>query len=331
MSAFGQPAPAPAAPAAPTNTPAAPAQAAGGTAPAPGADPFGFAGLVQNTPEHLRPMLETHLQTIAPQFSQFEPLLPMMERLGPLLTPDESGHDTLEGLIELYSMFGDESKLDQLAEWWDQVGEEFNLFGEEEPSPGAAATPATPAAAAPAAGEVDLSGVDPAIASVIQSLQQQVQDQAAQVAELTNGLQSSAQEQAANTAAENIRTELVTGMKAAGIKGHEDLKSEESTDILRMAMGFGEDPQAIPKAVARYAQLTGARPPAPGIDPQLDGVAALQAALNGGGIATSQGGGGGHGAALGPGNAAHEPEPVRGWDDARAIALQRLRADQAMG
>lgn len=295
MAALGQPAAAPAA--APASDPTQTAPAPPAETPAPGAP----AASPQATPAAPDAAAD-------PVMAQLQPMLPA---LTPLLQPDDQGATPLEGLVNLYELFSDENRIDDLAQWWDEVGEQFGFFGDDEDGEGGAAAPD-----GEAEGEVDLSDLDPAVARVIQSLQ-------AKVEQLEGGLTSQQQEQQASAEGERIRTELVTAMKGAGIDGHEDIRSEQSTDILRMALGYGNDPEAIKKSVERYAQLTGARAPVPepGVDPQLGGVAALQAALGG----ASGGRAAGPGPSLGRGNPEVEPEAVTSWNDARTLAMQRMR------
>lgn len=322
MTAFGQGGVAPPA------APGAPAPAPGTPAPAPAAqqqDRFGFAAHVAGAPEHLRPMLQTAFDQIGPQlnqqFDRFAPLEPHIDTLMPLLQPDPSGSTPLEGLSSLYELFNEQSQTDEpveaLLDWWEQVGETFGYFDDEDGgAPGTA-----PGAAAPAADGIDLNAIeDPGMRAVVQALTQQNEALQAKLGEFENTLTSQSQQQQLNTRAEQIGNDIKSRMKNAGIEGHDNLKSDNAVKIMRIAAGYGEDPQAIEKAVADYLQISGRAPAAP-VDPALDGAAALQAALGGGGGPTPT-----PGPALGRGNADAEPEPVSGWDGARKLALQRLTA-----
>lgn len=316
MAAFNQP------PATPAATSPAPAPAAA-VPPAAPQQPLSQPGNEQTLAHQLAALNAQTPPAAAPATDPvIAALQPMLPQLAPLLEADDQGNTPLAGLIGLYGLFTDESRVDDLAEWWDSIGEEFGFF-EDEPGQGAAAGAA--AAQTPAApGQPDLSQLDPAVAAVIQGLQAQVQ-------ELSTGLQEQTTQQKVQAQTEKVRGDLSTAMQTAGVPNHDNIKSEEATDILRMALSYGEDPEAIQKATARYAQITGARAPAAaeGADPQLGGVAALQAALNGGVVPQQPSRAAAPASALGRGNADTEPEPVKSWEDARALALQRLREANA--
>lgn len=322
--------------AAPTAAPGAPAPGPGG-APAPAAatpaqDRFGFGAHVAQAPEHLRPMLQTAFDQLAPQLTQqldrFAPLEPHLERITPLLQPDANGGTPLEGLASLYELFTDPNRSDDLADWWDAVGDEFGFF-EEDGAPAGAPAPGQPAGAAAAPGEIDLNAIeDPGMRAVVQALQQSNQQLQARLGEFETNLQATTQQTQLNATAQRLADDLKTRMQAAGIEGHDNLSSPNAVDVMRIAASYGEDPQAIEKAVADYARISGRTPSAP-VNPALDGAAALQAALGGGNVA--QAARPAPGPALGRGNASQEPEPVTGWAEARELALQRLREAEAAG
>lgn len=324
MAALGQGGTAPPPAGAPAPAPATPAPAA-----APGQDRFGFGTHVAQAPEHLRPMLQTAFDQISPQLTQqlerFAPVEPHLERLGPLLQPDDTGATPLEGLATLYELFTDPEKADDLADWWEAVGDELGFFDDDEPGGAGGGTDPAGAAAAP----VDLNAIeDPAMRAVVAQLMQNNEQLTAQLGEFKDSLQQSSQQQQINSTAERLANDLKTRMKTAGIEGHEDLNSPNAIDIMRIATSYGEDPQAIEKATADFARLTGRTPAAP-VNPALDGAAALQAALNGG-IAPAPARPA-PGPSLGRGNADTEPEAVKGWDQARELALQRLRESETAG
>lgn len=315
---------------------AAPPPADGGPAAAPGtapggapaaqqpADPFGFSQHVNGAPEHLRPMLQTAFDQISPQLNQrleqFAPVEPHLQRLAPLLQSDGQEPAPIEGLLSLYELFDQQATsnepVDALLDWWEDVGEQFGYFDPDDGDQGDGEQAATD-------GAPDLNAIeDPGLRAVVGQLVEQNQQLTAQLGEFREGLQQTQQQTEMQQRAEQIRTDLQTRMRSAGIEGHDDLNSPNALDIMRLAVSYGEDPQAIEKAVGDYARMTGRTPAAPA-NPSLDGASALQAALSGSGITPSSGQTG-PGPSLGRGNADTEPGPVRGWDEARSLAMQRL-------
>lgn len=311
--------------------PGAPAPA--GTAPAPAPtpnqqqqpgneDPWGFSQHVANAPEHLRESLQAILNNgIAPQLQErmapFEQLQPRMERIAPLLEADEHGNTTLDGLLTIFDLFNDPDRVEDFQDWWESVGDEFEFFDDGDRSPGQGQGEG----AAGAPDGVDLSALDPAAQAIVQQLQETVQGLEARLGEFETTNENTQREQAVSDAAAEIRTELTTLMQQHRIDGHDNLESPQAQDILRLAQSYGPDPKAIEKATNDYLRITG------GAQSQtlqnqgqpVSGVDALRAALAGGGQAPPRA----PGPALGAGGPANEPEAVRGFDDAKAIAMDR--------
>lgn len=335
MSAIGQGAPggaggAPAPGAAP---------AAGGTAPAAGAaptnDPWGFAAAVASAPEALRGPLQTEFDRLAPTLTErmerYSPLDPYLDRLSPLLEPAQEGEDGtfLDGMIALFDLFNDESRADDLADWWEAIGDEFELWGDDdEPGQGQGA------AAAP--GQPDLSGLDPAVRALVEGMQQTITGLEARLGEFETTSQTESQQRAVNDEAARIRNELTTLIGQhkidpnwpAGQEGGELLQSPAALDILRLARGYGADPEALQKGVGDYMRMTGQAQtdqlhqlgePTTGID-------ALRASLLNGGAPPSTGGGGGPSHALDRGGDSNRIESVKSFDDAKRIAMERMQA-----
>lgn len=284
------------------------------------ADPWGFAQHVAGAPEHLRAPLQTALDAIAPtleqRFAPYQPLEQRMEQLTPLLEADEQGNTTLDGLLSLFELFNDPNRVDDFANWWEAIGDQFEFFGDDENEGGAGGA---------AAAQDELGELDPAVRAHIERLE-------ARLGEFETRSQQTQEQQtreaAIADAAQAIRTELTTAMQAAGIDGHDNLQSPNAVDILRLVGSYGNDPKAVEKAVADFARMTG-RAQASQLEEQgqpLNGVEALRAALAGGGgsPAASRA----PGPSLGRGGDAHEPEAVRSFDDAKKLALQRFTADQ---
>lgn len=321
------PAPAPGAGAPPPG--GAPPPAAGGT-PAPQNDPFGFAQHIAQAPEHLRQPLQTALDAVAPQLTQrlstYQPLDPFMEQLSPLLQPvndqgqpDPNGQPQIAGLLSLYGLLteGTPEAEQALEQWWESVGQEFGFLDPDDDEPGGQGAAAAPDAGAAA----DLSALDPGAQAVVQQLMEQNQRLEARLGEFETRQQTTEQQNAVNAAAEAIRTELTTLMQQNGIDGADNLNSPNAQDILRLAGGYGSDPQAIPKAVEDWKRMTGTAATQQVTDAgqQLSGVDALRNALMTGQQEPQVG----H--ALGRGQQSSSPEPVRSFDQARDLAMQRMR------
>lgn len=305
----------------------APAAAPGtqpGAAPNTDNDPFGFAAATANAPEHLRELLQTEFDRVAPSLTErlnrYQPVEPFLERLSPLLerVADEQGQPTdqtiLDGLLDFYAMTGDEERADQFADWWERVGEAYGFFPDEGEGEGGEG-----AAAAPEGSE------DPRDAKIAQL--------EARLTEFETRSQQSeqqqAQQQAVNEAAQQISTELTSLMRAAQIDGHDDqnpLQTPAAKRILALAMQYGEDEQAIPKAVAEYLEIQGGSQAdlirSSGQD--VSTLEALQAALSGGGAAPA-GGQPAPGPTLGRGAVSHQPDTIRDWGSATEIARERMR------
>lgn len=295
------------APAPATGTPGA------GAAPSTDNDPFGFAAAVASAPEHLRPMLQTEFDRIAPNLTErlgrYQPVEPFLERLSPLVQPGEDGASTLDGLLEFYAMTGDENRTEEFNDWWEKVGETYGFFGDDGEDAGD-----------DDGGSNDGEPQDPRDAQISQ-LQQEIEA-------LRSEFTANREQDSVNTAAQQISSELTDLMRAAKIDGHDaenPLQSEAAQDILAIAYRFGEDPDGIKKAVARYLQINGQGQAdlmrSAGQD--VSGLEALQGLLGGGQPSRTSPT---PGPALGRGNADHEPEPVRGWGNARELALERFRA-----
>lgn len=346
MSAIGQPGGGGAPAAAPGAS--APNAPAGGTLPAGSAqttnpnDPWGFEGAVANAPEHLRQPMQAEFARVAQQLNErmgrYQPVEPFLDQLGPLLVPmneqgqqDPNGSTVLEGLLSLYELFADQNRVEDLNDWWEGIGDEFGFFDDDDDGAGGGNGQPQRAAATPANNEPDLSALDPAAQAIVQQLMQQNQRLEARLGEFESNLTNTQQQQLVNQEADRIRTELQTLMQNHGIEGHDDLQSPASRDILRIAGGYGRDPEAISKAVADYARING-RPtppnPAPGQQHGQGGVEALRAMLAGGGNAPAAQR---TGQALGPGADAHEPELVKGFDQAKELAMQRFQQPGAIG
>lgn len=299
----------------------APAPGAPGTGQPQNTDPFGLGSALQNAPEHLRPMLQTEFDRLTPMLQQqiapFEPLQPYMDRLSPLLQTQGDQPPVLDGLLELYAMTQDETRVEDLADWWQTVGQEFGFFdGEDEPGgepPGGEPTgpldPANP-----------LSGVVEELRNTVQQLTQRLDGQE----------QQQTQQQALQQEQQRLNQELVTNLRAVGLLQPEeqlDVNAQHVQDVLALAIRYGGDPQAVPKAVADYMRMTGqGQRELLGQPSDANGVEALRAALEAGGGGGNGDGLGGPQPALGRGEANAEPEPVGTWASARQGALSRLRA-----
>jgi hypothetical protein len=292
-----------------------------GAAPNTDNDPFGFAQAVASAPEHLRDMLQTEFNRVTPTLTErlgkYQPVEERWDRLSPLLEAGEDGSTVLDGLLEFYSMTGDENRLEDFNDWWDKVGETYGFFGDEEgdgEGDGAGAGAGGEGAAAASGDE------DPRDARIAQL--------EARLGEFETRSQQAAQQQKVDQAAQQISTELTTLMTKLGIDGHDaenPLQSDAAQDILAIAMRYGEDPQAIPKAVDRFLRISGRGQTelVNNAGQDVSGLEALQGLLNGGtGGAPSQPA---PGPALGRGNADHKPPPVKGWDEATALARERMR------
>jgi hypothetical protein len=331
VSAIGQgggaPAPGAAAPAPGTGQPAPQQQTQGGQPDA--NDPWGFSQHVANAPEEIRPSLQAILDGLAPSLQEriapYENLESRMERIAPLLEePDENGNTTLDGLITLFDLFNDPEREGEFEEWWASVGQEFGFLDEEgEPVGGQGDGTAAP-------GELDLSGLDPAAQQIVQALQQTVEGLEARLGEFESTNETTQREQAVQQAADQIRTELTTLMQQHSIDGAGDLQSPAAQDILRIAGSYGSDPKAVEKATADYLRITGGAQSShlQQNGQQLSGVDALRNALAGGGNAPGLRA---PGPALGAGGQSGEPEPVRGFEDAKQLAMQRYMAAHGGG
>lgn len=291
-------------------------------------DPFGFGSALQNAPEHLRPMLQTEFDRLTPELqarvAPYEPLQPYMDRLSPLLQTEGDQPAVLDGLLELYAMTQDEGRTEDLADWWSQVGQEFGFFDDEN-----SGTPGDNPAGDDAAGG---AGLDPA--NPLSPIVQQLQEQLGQLTQRLDGQeQAQTQAQQVAQAQEQINQDLMKNLRAVGLMTPDeqlDLKSQTVQDVLALAIRYGGDEQAVPKAVADFVRLSGKGQAGQlgGDVADTSGVEALRAALE-----ASGGGGGGDGLggpqpALGRGDASAEPAPVMSWGDARQGAISRLRAGQ---
>lgn len=303
------------------------AGAAGGTAPgspAAGAtppgneDPFGFNAHLEGADPTVRPYLERVFGELGPQLTermgqvpeQFQPLAPFMDRITPLLeTPDGAEAPVIAGLLDFYEMTGDEARLDEFADWFDRVGEEYGFFDDEGGDP-VVGDPGDPA------------GGDPQ--------QQRIDQLEADLAAIRGELQQGQQQTAVQQQQQTFQTQLSTLMEQNGItdQGPDGTElgdeAKPSTIILRLASSYvdaGETTNAIDMAVRDYMTITGqargqlvgaaGEATTPATDPLLD---------------VAHTGGRRAGASLGSGSPDTEPEAVHSWQDARRIALSRLQA-----
>ena len=274
-------------------------------------------------------MLQTEFDRITPTLTQhrerYAGVEPFMDRLSPLLEADEHGGTALGGLLEFYGLTAErgqgeteeayEARQERFAEWWDQVGDAFGFFGDDD-------EPGGEAAAAAAA-----TSDDPRDA--------QIAALEARLEEFETRSQQRDEQTAIDTETQRISTELTNLMRQAKITGHDaenPLETEAASDILTLALKYGNDPQAVAKGVADFLRINGQGGAqlvnAGGED--MTGLEALNAALqagamNGGGGASAPAPRSAPGPSLGRGTADNEPEPVRGWKDAKTLAMERMR------
>lgn len=310
--------------------PGAPAGGGSAGAPAPGdaggaaggaeppQDPWGFQPHIEGADEVVRPYLERVFGELGPQLQQrfdeargpLEPLQPYADKLTPLLEkPEGAQHAPLEGLLDFYDMTGNPERLEEFADWFDAVGEEYGFFEDDEPGEPMLVT-----------GEPGEAGAeDPRDAEIAQLREE--------LAEVRGEIQTTKSETAVQRQQQTFHEQLTTQMTENGIVDPEDVPDEQkpSTVILRLAESYvnaGQADDAIANGVRDYLTITGqaqgalvagaGEATAPAANPLLD-VAHV-------------GGGRRPGASLGGGSPDTEPEAVSSWKDARRIAESRLRA-----
>lgn len=300
----------------------APAGAAGGTPPGQGApagagdeDPFGFNQHLEGADPTVRPYLERVFGELGPRLQerigqvpeQFAPLQPFMDRIGPLLeTPEGGDAPVLAGLLDFYEMTGDEARLEEFADWFDRVGEEYGFFGDDDEG-GEGGDPGE--------GDPDPNSVEGRLARLEQENQA-----------LRGELQQGQQQTAVQRQQQTFQQQRDTLMQENGIVDPEGVPDEQkpSTIITRLASSYvdsGDVDTAMENAVRDYMTITGqsagqlvrnaGEATAPVDNPLLD---------------VAHTGGRRPGAALGGGSPDTEPEAVHSWQDAKRIALSRLQA-----
>jgi hypothetical protein len=273
-------------------------------------DPWGFQSHLTGADETIRPYLERVFGALGPQLQQrfdqarepYQPLEPYRERLQPLLEQGEGG-PVLDGLLEFYEMTGDPNRLDDFAQWWDTVGEEYGFFGDDEEG-------------GDEGGEPGGEGGDPR--------DQQIADLQAQVQELSQGFETDRHQQQVDSLAGKMQSQLQTLMAQHGIAENEELPAaaRPSTIILRIAAGYNGADNAIESAVNDYLAISGQSQAA-----LVNGAGQATAPVSGDPLLdVAHTGGGRHGASLRGGSPDTEPEAVGGWEDARRIAMSRMQS-----
>lgn len=317
--------------AAPNPGPAQGAAAAGGQgggqpSQPPADDPYELSTVInERVPEHLRPYLEpvlgdlrAHLdERVNPLREVHDRFSPLQERLTPLLEaadPDSpDAGSVLDGLLDFYELTGDPNRIDDFMSWWDRVGEDYGFFDDDgEPAGGQ--------------GDPDLAALEGGNGD---PRDQEIAELRQQVQELNGRLDSTDRESAVSAHETRLSNQLDQLMASNGIEDDQSAPEEEraSTVILRLAQTHeGED--AIARGVQDFMRLTGraqgqlmqqAGEQTVGVDQLTQGLPPLVGSGVGAG-----GGGSQPGASLADGRAPTDPEPVRSWEDARRIAIERL-------
>ena len=208
----------------------------------PTTDPW--EGAVASAPEEHRDLLQ---EALNPLREQIGPRLEVADRLEPLndfaddllalaQDGDESGNalqDVL-GFVALTAAIGDPENpdpqaLEEFAGWWEQIGETYGLFDEDDDD-----------------GEPDPDdGDDPAQAKITE-LEGQIQA-------LRQELGGLAQNDRVAAEKTRIETQLVKGLETNGIEDNEENRSY----IYRLAQSYADQENMIELALKDYLKLTG--------------------------------------------------------------------------
>lgn len=237
-----------------------------------------------------------------------EQIAPYQQHLEALLEPYPADPDypeenltPLDGLLSFYNLVAeagaddaDPQVVEQFEGWWESVGKDFGFLDDDgEPADGDE-------------GDVPDAGDMPEWAQRMQAENQQLQQRLEQFE--TQGRVGEVQTQ--------MEQQLSKLMADNGVQDDPSKPEDQqpSTRILRLAVSYGDDENAIQNAVRDYLEMTGA---------------AQQGMINGAGQQTMSvdqlANGGAPAPSLQGGRADMEPESVQSWGDASQAALARLR------
>jgi hypothetical protein len=203
-----------------------------------------WEGAVASAPEEHRDLLQ---EALNPLREQIGPRLEVADRLEPLndfaddllalaQDGDETGNalqDVL-GFVALTAAIGDPENpdpqaLEEFAGWWEQIGETYGLFDEDDGDPG----------------DGDVGEDDPAQAKITE-LEGQIQA-------LRQELGGLAQNDRVAAEKTRIENQLVKGLEANGIEDNE----ENRGFIYRLASSYADQENMIELAFKDYLKLTG--------------------------------------------------------------------------